>query len=126
MGTRARCPCRGVSFMSASTRAVSRYHPALVALHWLLAALIVAALAIGALKMVNIPNGDPLKLEALRAHMAGGAFIGALMLARLFVRTGTARPAPATAGRSGLDALARASHRLFYLLVLAMPASGLV
>ena len=50
---------------------VSRYHPALVVLHWVMALLIIAALALGALVMVKIPNTDPMKFEALRSHMAG-------------------------------------------------------
>lgn len=104
---------------------VSRYHPALVALHWALAALIAAALALGALVMVRIPNGDPAKIEALRSHMTGGALILALMLARLALRARTAHPAPASAGHPLLDRLAWASHRLFYLLVLGMAASGI-
>jgi len=54
---------------------VSRYHPLLVALHWILAMLIIAALALGALVMVKIPNTDPMKLEALRSHMIGGSLI---------------------------------------------------
>ena len=103
---------------------VSRYHPALVALHWALAALIVAALALGALVMVAIPNSDPAKIEALRSHMTGGALILALMLVRLALRVRTAHPAPASAGHPMFDWLAWASHRLFYVLVLAMAASG--
>jgi len=35
---------------------VSRYHPALVVLHWVMALLIIAALALGALVMVKIPT----------------------------------------------------------------------
>jgi cytochrome b561 len=70
---------------------VSRYHPLLVALHWVLALVIIAALALGALVMVNIPNTDPMKIEALRSHMSGGIFILILMLVRLFVRTRTRR-----------------------------------
>jgi hypothetical protein len=56
---------------------VSRYHPVLVAVHWLLAALIVAALALGASVTVKIPNSDPMKIEALRSHMTGGVFADA-------------------------------------------------
>ena len=103
---------------------VSRYHPLLVGLHWLLAVLIIAALALGALVMAKLPNTDPMKLEALRSHMAGGALILALMLARLVVRTRAAHPAPASTGRPLLDGLAWVSHRLFYLLIIAMAASG--
>lgn len=68
---------------------VSRYHPVLVALHWALAVLIVAALVLGALVMVRIPNSDPAKLEALRSHMVGGILI-LLMQARFLVRMRTA------------------------------------
>ena len=105
---------------------VSRYHPLLVALHWLLAALIVAALFLGAVVMARIPNGDPMKIEALRSHMLGGLAILLLMLVRLGVRLGTARPRPATAGSSFLDALARWSHRLLYVGVIGMGVSGAV
>jgi cytochrome b561 len=105
---------------------VSRYHPALVALHWALALLITAALALGALGLAKIPNTSPMKLEALRSHMTGGIIILALMLARLAVRMRSAHPAPAPAGHRLLDSLAWASHRLFYVTVIAMAGSGLV
>jgi cytochrome b561 len=104
---------------------VSRYHPLLVTLHWLLAALIVAALALGALVMVKIPNSDPMKIEALREHMMGGGLIVTLMLIRLFVRTRTQHPAPASTGNPILDRLAWISHRLFYVAVLGMAGSGI-
>jgi cytochrome b561 len=105
---------------------VSRYHPLLVTLHWLLAVLIVAALGLGALVMVKIPNSDPMKLEALRSHMIGGALILLLMLVRLFVRTRTTHPDLASAGNPLLDRLAWISHRWLYLAVLGMAGSGIV
>lgn len=104
---------------------VSRYHPLLVVLHWFLAVLIAAALALGALVMVKIPNTDPMKIEALRSHMSGGILILMLMLVRLFIRTRTAHPQMATTGNRGLDRLAWLSHRLFYVVVLGMAGSGL-
>jgi cytochrome b561 len=105
---------------------VVRYHPVLVALHWVLAVLIIAALALGALVMVHIPNSDPMKIEALRSHMAGGVLILLLMLARLLVRSRTAHPAPAATGNSLLDRLAWTSHRLFYVAVNIMAVSGIL
>src|SRR6476660_5559959 len=93
---------------------VSRYHPALVVLHWALALLIIAALALGALVMVKIPNTDPMKSEALRSHMGGGMAILVLMLVRLVIRSRSAHPDPATAGHPLLDRLAWLSHRMFY------------
>jgi len=105
---------------------VSRYHPALVVLHWGLALLITAALALGALGLAKIPNTSPMKLEALRSHMTGGIIILALMLARLAVRMRSAHPPPARVGHRLLDRLAWASHRLFYVTVIAMAGSGII
>jgi len=104
---------------------VSKYHPALVALHWLLAILIAAALALAALVMVRLPNDSPVKLEALRSHMVGGGLILSLMLVRFAVRRRSEHPSPATTGNSALDLLAWASHRLLYIAVFAMAGSGL-
>jgi cytochrome b561 len=89
--------CRAADGEPAMTL-VSRYHPLLVALHWILAVLIVAALALGALVMVKIPNTDPMKFEALRSHMIGGALILVLTLVRLAVRVRSEHPALASAG----------------------------
>ena len=105
---------------------VSRYHPLLVILHWVLAFFILGALALGALVLAKIPTTDPAKIEALRAHMSGGMIILVLMLIRLVVRTGSAHPAPASAGHPLLDRLAWVSHRLFYVTVIAMASSGLI
>jgi cytochrome b561 len=105
---------------------VLRYHPALVVLHWGLALLITAAVALGALGLAKIPNTSPMKLEALRSHMTGGIIILALMLARLAVRLRSAHPPPARTGHRLLDRLAWTSHRLFYVMVIAMAGSGLV
>jgi cytochrome b561 len=108
------------------SKAVSRYHPLLVGLHWVLAVLIVAALALGSLVMVRIPNADPMKLEALRSHVAGGGVIVLLMLVRLLVRRRTDRPADPSTGNRSLDRVAWLSHRLLYVLVIAQGGSGLV
>jgi cytochrome b561 len=105
---------------------VSRYHPLLVVLHWILAVLIIAALALGALVMAKMPNGSPMKIEALRSHMIGGAIILVLMLARLALRVSTEHPRPASAGHKLLDRLAFVSHRMLYVVVLGQAFSGLV
>jgi cytochrome b561 len=103
---------------------VSRYHPLLAALHWILAVLIMAALTLGALVMARIPNTDPMKLEALRSHMLGGTLILVLMLVRLVVRMRTQHPAAPSAGHPLLDRLAWASHRLLYAAVFGQAMSG--
>jgi cytochrome b561 len=109
-----------------STLQVSRYHPAVVALHWALAALIIADLTIGTLVLRHIPNDSAMKLEALRAHMSGGLLILTLMLARLGVRATAAAPAEAPTGSSLLDRVAWLSHRMLYVAVFGMAGSGLI
>jgi len=103
----------------------SRYHPALVALHWFLAAFIVGALVLGMFVLKTIPNSSPEKIEALRAHVIGGAAILALMSARFLIRLLSVRPEPATIGSPVLDRIARISHLAFYGLVAGMVATGL-
>lgn len=102
-----------------------RYHPVLVVLHWLLALLVPTALALGTFVMARIPTNDPTKIDALRGHMAGGVLILTLMLVRLVMRSGSSRPARASAGSAFLDGLAWLSHRLLYIGVIGMALVGL-
>jgi cytochrome b561 len=103
---------------------VSRYHPLLVTLHWLLAVLIFAALAMGFFAVAPTPNSTPWKIDVLRVHMAGGALILALMVIRLGVRMMTSKPATATTGRPALDRIAPFVHYGFYILVFLIVATG--
>ncbi len=103
---------------------VSRYHPLLVALHWLLAVLIIAQLALGFFGLAATPNADPRKIGLLQVHMAGGVSILGLMVVRFIVRMLTSRPADATTGYPLLDRIAPISHYGFYVLVLVMAGTG--
>jgi cytochrome b561 len=103
---------------------VSRYHPLLVALHWLLAVLIIAALIVGFFALAATPNSDPAKIAVLRLHMAGGMLILALMIIRFIVRMLSSRPPDATTGYPLLDRIAPLTHYGFYLLVLLMAGTG--
>jgi cytochrome b561 len=105
---------------------VKRYHPALAALHWLIAVTIMAPLVFSALDLANMPSAAPMKIGGLRVHMSVGALVGLLMLVRSFVRTGTRHPTPATTGSPVLDRVAWASHRLLYIAVFGQVASGLL
>jgi cytochrome b561 len=103
---------------------VSRYHPLLVTLHWVLAFLIIAALMLGFFWLAATPNSDPQKIDILRVHMAGGMLILILMGIRFVVRMLTSRPADATTGYPLLDRIAPFSHYGFYVLVLLMAGTG--
>ncbi len=103
----------------------SRYHPALVVLHWLLAVLIIASLVLGMFVLKTIPNASPEKVNALRAHMTGGIAILALMSVRFVIRVWTTKPDPASTGSGFLDRIAVLSHYGFYVLILLMAATGI-
>jgi cytochrome b561 len=102
----------------------SRYQPVLVALHWLLALMIIGLLCLGYFVLANMPNSDPKKLDILVWHMAGGMFVLALMILRVIIRIWSARPAPATTGSPLLDRLASVAHAGLYAIVFLMIASG--
>ena len=102
----------------------SRYHPVLVALHWLLALMIIGLLCLGFFVLANMPNTDPKKLDILVWHMAGGMFVLVLMILRVIIRIWSARPATATTGSPLLDRLASVAHYSLYVIVLLMIASG--
>lgn len=104
---------------------MARYHPALVALHWLMALLIVMMLVLGNLVTGPAPNPSPEKLDALTGHIAVGLSIGVLLVIRLFVRSRTKKPPHATTGNAILDKLGVGTHHVMYLLVAVMVLSGL-
>lgn len=103
---------------------VSRYHPLLVTMHWVLALLIIAALTVGFFWLASMPNSDPRKIGVLRVHMAGGMLILGLMIIRFIVRVRTTRPADATTGYPVLDRIAPITHYGFYILILLMAGTG--
>lgn len=102
----------------------SRYHPLLVALHWLLAFLILGSLGFGALALKAVPNTAPEKLNLLRGHMLMGGLIGVLMVLRLVTRLVTDHPPAASTGNALLDRLAPWVHRGLYALVFGILLSG--
>ncbi|WP_299354751.1 cytochrome b/b6 domain-containing protein [uncultured Shimia sp.] len=104
---------------------MTRYHPFLVFLHWLLALMIIGGLIMGGNVLAETPNDDPFKLVALRMHMAMGILILALMVIRLVVRLVTTKPPHADIGNARVNKLGTAAHWLFYVVVIAMCASGL-
>ena len=102
----------------------SRYQPVLVALHWLIALLIIGLLCLGFFVLADMPNTDPKKLDILVWHMSGGMSVLVLMILRLLIRRWSARPAAATTGSALLDRLASIAHGSLYVIVFLMIASG--
>ena len=102
-----------------------RYHPLLVALHWLMALMLLLSLAAGGLFLANMPPDSPQKLMGLGGHMAGGMAIGVLLVIRLATRVTTTHPPHAQTGSDSLDRIGIWTHRLFYVLIAGMVLTGL-
>lgn len=110
--------------MSKSTEP-TRYHPALVVLHWLMALLIIVALVMGGFMLSETPNTDPSKLYGLRMHMIFGSLILVLVLIRLVVRLRTDKPPHADIGNPLLNKAANWAHWAFYALIILVAGSGI-
>src|SRR5262245_27110095 len=106
-------------------RRPSRYHPALVAIHWMTAVAIGLAIATGKLSLERGPGSSADRYVVLGAHMFLGMTILGLTVARLLIRTLTRKPPPARTGSLALDALAVITHYSLYAAILLMAASGL-
>ncbi|MEM7473343.1 MAG: cytochrome b/b6 domain-containing protein [Pseudomonadota bacterium] len=104
---------------------MQRYHPFLVALHWLMALMTLMALAAGGLFLANMPADSPDKVAGLGGHMIFGMAIGVLLILRFVTRVRSTHPPHATTGHDLLDRLGRWTHWGFYLLIAGMVLTGL-
>jgi cytochrome b561 len=99
-----------------------RYTRTAIALHWLIALIILAAFPVG-LYMVDLAL-SPTKLKIYSYHKWAGVTVFLLALLRVIWRaTHPAPPLPDTVPR-WQQALGNATHLLLYLLLLAIPVSG--
>ncbi|SFK08270.1 cytochrome b561 [Pseudovibrio ascidiaceicola] len=104
----------------------TRYHPVLVALHWILALMIFMALVVGGPIMAAMESTDPQKLTGMTGHIIWGMVVGVLLLLRLITRFVTMKPAKANTGKTALNTAAGLTHWAMYALVAGMVLSGLV
>lgn len=104
---------------------VKHYHPALVTLHWLLAAAIFAALGLGMFVLDGMEATDPAKIGLLKIHVLGGIAILLFTIVRLVVRIRTPKPLPFVSENKKMDMLASGIHHLLYVLVIVAAASGM-
>ncbi|HKX43289.1 MAG TPA: cytochrome b [Burkholderiaceae bacterium] len=92
-------------------------------LHWLVAALILANLALG-LTMVGMPGISPTKLRYFNWHKWVGVTVFALALLRLAWRWRHPAPALPDAMPAWERRAAMLSHAALYLLMFVVPLSG--
>jgi cytochrome b561 len=90
--------------------------------HWLSAALVLAALGLGTIMVKFIPN-PAVRFELTQTHKSIGVTILALTVLRLCRRLFSRAPKPEPAARSLLIAV-KATHMALYALLVLMPVSG--
>ncbi len=111
------------------TQLPKRYHPALVALHWVIAILIFATAfyAMGGEGEGRRQAGGGIAgLSTLGIHMILGLTVLLLLVIRLVVRWRTKRPAWATAGNAFLDMIGGLTHWALYFFAFAITITGLI
>jgi cytochrome b561 len=100
----------------------SRYTLTAIALHWLMAVLLLGMFAVG-LTMVELPL-SPWKLKVYSWHKWAGVTLFLLVWVRLAWRFTHRPPALPDSMPAPLKLAAHAGHGLLYLLMIAIPISG--
>ncbi|MXW90692.1 MAG: cytochrome B [Rhodospirillaceae bacterium] len=110
------------------------YSAAQIALHWIIAVLIVAQVVLheGMETVYGAAQGDsgggpaPTEAERLMAdlHVAGGITVFLLALLRVVLRLRRGAPPPPEIEHPALRFAAKVVHFLFYAVILLMPFSG--
>jgi cytochrome b561 len=109
--------------LQSQARPAARYSWQAIALHWLLAVLIIGMLVLG-YSLEDIPRNTPARGFYVNLHKSFGVLVLVLVLVRLGWRF-THKPPPLEAGMPRWQAVAAAwSHRLLYLCILLQPLSG--
>jgi cytochrome b561 len=100
---------------------LSKYSRTAIILHWLIAVLVIANVV-----LVSIAEGLPREAQGayMNPHKAIGISILALSLFRLFWRIGHKPPLMPAALAGWQAVLARITHAIFYVLIIAVPLSG--
>jgi cytochrome b561 len=102
----------------------SRYTAVAIALHWILAVLILLQIVLGWWMNEWVPDHSPTQKAIEGVHISIGLTVLLLVAVRIIWRL-THRPPPLPTGLAAWErALAGAGHILFYLLMLALPLTG--
>jgi cytochrome b561 len=101
-----------------------RYDTGSILLHWTIAAMIVIQIGIGWYMNWVLPDHSPEQASVRTIHISFGLTILLLVLVRILWRLTHPLP-PLPAGLASWErVLARGSHVLFYVLLLALPLTG--
>jgi cytochrome b561 len=101
----------------------TRYTGTAIALHWLIAVLLLGQFAFGLL-LEDIPRGTPERGDYVNLHKSSGLLIGLLIVLRIGWRLSHQAPALPDTTPGWQRRAARFSHFALYLCMLALPLSG--
>jgi cytochrome b561 len=112
--------------MELNNKKINCYNNLAIALHWILAILLIFQLYLG-LAMIDIPKGP----ESERAfwfnlHKSVGIIIALFVIFRIIWRLTHNIPAYSTALKSWQKVASKWSHRLLYLCMVVMPLTGII
>ncbi len=103
---------------------IRRYHPLMIALHWLMFLLFVVALS-AIVYRGGLQKGDPAIPQIMAIHKQAGVLVLILAALRLIARFNTPTPAVIAAWRWQRFA-AHALHVVLYLVMFALPIIGIL
>ena len=101
-----------------------RYGQVSIALHWLIALAIIIQVGLGWYMNELLPDHSPAQAQIRTIHISFGLTILLLVLVRIGVRLTHPAPALPTSMPLWERVLARATHVLFYALLLVLPLTG--
>lgn len=108
--------------MTTNSISPARYSPPAIALHWLMAWLIIAVYFMG-LSIDSIPIG-PDRIQIVTWHKWLGVTIAFLWFTRVAVRLTTPTPAMPEGSPAWQNSAAHLTHIALYVLMIAIPFSG--
>jgi cytochrome b561 len=111
--------------MASKTSSPSRYNGLAISLHWLSAVLVIGAILLIEAKGW-FPKGSEMRDAVKLWHFQIGAIVLLATALRVFWVFSSRRPAPIAAKGSLERRLGAAAHGLLYLLLLALPLSGVM
>ena len=100
-----------------------RYTPTAIALHWLMALLIIGLLALG-YYMADLPKGVPNRADFFNLHKSLGLLAGILIVLRLYWRRKHPAPSLPASMPNWTRQAADWGHRLLYICMVLQPVSG--
>jgi cytochrome b561 len=111
---------------SSTGQTAVRYKSIVVWIHWITAAVVVAQVVVGFTFHRILERGTPERMEMFAWHKTIGALILVLALIRLAVRLMNPPPPYPTNFPKWERFVAVWNHRLFYVLLIALPLTGLL